>query len=55
MVVIENIIKKQHEGLPPAEAAAKGTDEVLVAVAASALTNVVVFVPVALMKSVVGS
>ena len=54
VVVIENIIKKQHEGLPPAEAAAKGTDEVLVAVAASALTNVVVFVPVALMKSVVG-
>ncbi len=54
VVVIENIIKKQHEGLPPAEAAAKGADEVLVAVAASALTNVVVFVPVALMKSVVG-
>jgi len=54
VVVIENIIKKQHEGLPPAEAAAKGADEVLVAVAASALTNVVVFVPVALMKSVIG-
>ncbi len=54
VVVIENIIKKQHEGLPPAEAASKGTDEVLVAVAASALTNIVVFVPVALMKSVVG-
>ena len=54
VVVIENIIKKQHEGLPPAEAAAKGADEVLVAVAASALTNIVVFVPVALMKSVVG-
>jgi len=54
VVVIENIIKKQHEGLSPSEAAAEGTDEVLVAVAASALTNVVVFVPVALMKSVVG-
>jgi len=54
VVVIENIIKKQQVGLPPAEAAAKGADEVLVAVAASALTNVVVFVPVALMKSVVG-
>jgi len=54
VVVIENIIKKQHEGLPPADAASKGTDEVLVAVAASALTNVVVFVPVALMKSVIG-
>ena len=54
VVVIENIIKKQHEGLSPAEASAKGADEVLVAVAASALTNVVVFVPVALMKSVVG-
>ena len=54
IVVIENIIKKQHEGLSPVEASAKGADEVLVAVAASALTNVVVFVPVALMKSVVG-
>ena len=54
VVVIENIIKKQHEGLSPSEAASKGTDEVLVAVAASALTNVVVFVPVALMKTVVG-
>ena len=54
VVVIENIIKKRHEGLPPGEAAAKGADEVLVAVAASALTNVVVFVPVALMKSVIG-
>ena len=54
VVVIENIIKKQHEGLPPAEAASKGADEVLVAVAASALTNIVVFVPVALMKSVIG-
>ena len=54
VVVIENIIKKQHEGLSPSEAAAEGADEVLVAVAASALTNVVVFVPVALMKSVVG-
>ncbi len=54
VVVIENIIRKQHEGLPPAEAASKGADQVLVAVAASALTNIVVFVPVALMKSVVG-
>ena len=54
VVVIENIIKKQHEGLSPADAASKGTDEVMVAVAASALTNIVVFVPVALMKSVVG-
>jgi len=54
VVVIENIIKKQHEDMPPAEAAAKGADEVLVAVAASALTNIVVFVPVALMKSVIG-
>lgn len=54
VVVIENIIRKQREGLPPGEAASKGADDVLVAVAASALTNVVVFVPVALMKSVIG-
>ena len=48
------VANSQHEGLSPVEASAKGADEVLVAVAASALTNVVVFVPVALMKSVVG-
>jgi HAE1 family hydrophobic/amphiphilic exporter-1 len=54
VVVIENIFKKLHSGKSPQKAAAEGTSEVINAVAASALTNVVVFVPVAMMASVVG-
>ncbi|MDD5728979.1 MAG: efflux RND transporter permease subunit, partial [Victivallales bacterium] len=54
VVVMENIFKKLHAGASPEEAAATGTAEVINAVSASALTNVVVFVPVALMTTVVG-
>lgn len=54
VVVLENIFKRMHAGEKSSIAAVKGTDEVVNAVAASALTNVVVFVPVALMASVVG-
>lgn len=54
VVVIENISKKLRAGLSPETAAIQGTDEVANAVSASALTNVVVFVPVVLMSSVVG-
>jgi len=41
-------------GKEPGFAAEKGTGEIAVAVAASALTNVVVFVPIALMKGLIG-
>ena len=54
VVVIENIFKKISTGSELHAAAADGTAEVINAVAASALTNVVVFVPVAMMSSVVG-
>ena len=54
IVVIENIYLRLSKGAPLKEAAEKGTGEVIVAVAASALTNVVVFVPVALMTSMIG-
>ncbi|WP_176011702.1 efflux RND transporter permease subunit [Victivallis sp. Marseille-Q1083] len=54
IVVIENIFKKLHAGSDRKSAAADGCGEVINAVAASALTNVVVFVPVALMTSVAG-
>jgi len=54
IVVIENIFKKLSEGNDRKTAAAIGTSEVLNAVAASALTNVVVFVPVAMMGSILG-
>jgi len=54
VVVLENIFKRMHGGADAKTSAIEGTNEVINAVAASALTNVVVFVPVALMGSVVG-
>jgi len=54
VVVLENIQKKLQEGADAATAAAVGTHEIVNAVAASALTNVVVFAPVATMTSEVG-
>ena len=43
-----------HEGKNAKDASIQGAQEVIIAVAASALTNVVVFVPVAMMSSIVG-
>lgn len=54
IVVLENINAKLAEGLNPKEAAYKGTSEIMVAIMASTLTNVCVFVPIAFMKSIVG-
>ena len=55
IVVIENIFKHLDAGEPVKEAAEKGTSEVIAAVSASALTNVVVFVPVMMMTTRIGS
>jgi HAE1 family hydrophobic/amphiphilic exporter-1 len=54
VVVLENIYRYLDRGFGPKEAAEQGTAEVGVAVAASALTNVVVFVPIAFMKGIIG-
>ena len=54
IVVLENINVKLNEGLDPKEAAYKGTSEIMVAIMASTLTNVCVFVPIAFMKSIAG-
>ena len=54
IVVLENINVKLNEGLEPKEAAYKGTSEIMVAIMASTLTNVCVFVPIAFMKSIAG-
>ncbi|SHG46244.1 hydrophobic/amphiphilic exporter-1, HAE1 family [Fibrobacter sp. UWCM] len=54
IVVLENINEKLKLGLEPKEAAYKGTSEILVAIMASTLTNVCVFVPIAFMKSIAG-
>jgi hydrophobic/amphiphilic exporter-1 (mainly G- bacteria), HAE1 family len=54
VVVLENIFRHKDMGNPPKEAALKGTTEVSIAVIAATLTNVVVFLPIANMSSMVG-
>ncbi len=54
IVIIENISRFVHLGMDPYEAAVKGTAEVAVAVAASTLTNIVVFTPIAFMSGIIG-
>ncbi len=54
IVVIENIFRYKNLGKGNKEAAYKGTSEVVVAVLAATLTNLVVFLPIANMTSIVG-
>jgi HAE1 family hydrophobic/amphiphilic exporter-1 len=54
IVVIENIIRHLAMGESPEDAAVHGTDEVAVAVLGSVATNLVVFVPVAFMRGIIG-
>lgn len=54
VVVIENIFRHKDLGKKRREAADKGTAEIAVAVVASTLTNIVVFLPIASMTSLVG-
>ena len=55
VVIIENIYRHLGLGEPPAEAAEKGTQELLGAVIGSTATTVVVFSPLSLLKGVVGA
>ena len=54
IVVLESIYRHLDMGKSPKEAAEVGTTEVAIAVAASALTNVVVFTPIAFMQGIIG-
>jgi len=54
VVVLENIFRHKEMGHNRRVAADKGTAEVTVAVLASALTNIVVFVPLATMGTIAG-
>jgi hydrophobic/amphiphilic exporter-1 (mainly G- bacteria), HAE1 family len=54
IVVIENIFRYKGLGKDNKESSFKGTSEVTVAVLASTLTNIVVFLPIANMSSMVG-
>jgi len=55
VVVLENIFRHKELGHSRAEAASRGTKEVVVAVIASTLTNVAVFVPLANMSGIMGA
>ncbi len=54
IVVLENIERYRVMGHSQNEAASKGTREIALAVAASTLTNVVVFTPMAFMSGITG-
>jgi HAE1 family hydrophobic/amphiphilic exporter-1 len=54
LVVMENIYRYRDLGKSPADAAEGGTSEIALAVLASTLTNVVVFVPIAFMRGIIG-
>lgn len=54
VVVLENIFRHKEMGHSRRVAADSGTSEITVAVLASTLTNIVVFLPLAMMNTVVG-
>jgi HAE1 family hydrophobic/amphiphilic exporter-1 len=54
IVVLENIFRHRQEGQPKIEAARTGAAEVALAITASTLTTVVVFIPVVFMAGISG-
>ncbi|HNW27774.1 MAG TPA: efflux RND transporter permease subunit [Spirochaetota bacterium] len=54
IVVRENIFRKLEEGMHPMDAAEKGTTEVMLAVIATTMTIMAVFVPIGFLSGIVG-
>ncbi len=54
IVAFENILRLREHGMPAAEAAQKGTDQVWGALLATTATNVAIFLPVIFLKDVEG-
>jgi len=54
IIVLENIVRLRDTGMGIMEASEKGASEVVVAVTASAMTNIAVFVPIATMEGMTG-
>ncbi|MFC2155554.1 efflux RND transporter permease subunit [Acidobacteriota bacterium] len=54
VVVLENIFRHKEMGHGRKEASGKGTAEIAVAVLASTMTNIVVFLPIATMSGIIG-
>lgn len=54
IVVVDNVYRKLERGYRPVEAAIFGTQEIFLAIAASTLTTVVVFLPMLFIPGVIG-
>lgn len=54
IVVMENIYRNLENGMPPKEAAIKGTSEVSGAITSSTLTTIVVFLPIVYIQGAAG-
>jgi HAE1 family hydrophobic/amphiphilic exporter-1 len=55
IVVLENIYRHRSEGRSMKEAAEKGTREIMLAISASTLTSVVVFLPIVFIEGITGT
>jgi HAE1 family hydrophobic/amphiphilic exporter-1 len=54
IVVLENIMRHRNEGMEIRRAAETGTNEIMVAIVASTLTNIAVFLPIATISGITG-
>ncbi|MGB3056856.1 MAG: efflux RND transporter permease subunit, partial [Candidatus Omnitrophota bacterium] len=54
IIVAENVYRYMEEGMPPREAAVKGTEEVMGAVTSAVLTTVAAFAPLLFMTGIIG-
>src|SRR5690606_1730561 len=54
IVVLENIYKKIEEGIPPLQAAFKGSSEIVFAIISTTLTLIVVFLPITFLQGLSG-
>ena len=52
IVVLENIYRLRAEGVDSFEAAVNGTDQVGMAITASTITNIVVFLPIMFIQGI---
>ena len=54
IIVAENVYRMMEDGMPPREAAVKGTDEVMGAVCAAVFTTIAAFSPLLFMTGLIG-
>ncbi|MBN2210749.1 MAG: efflux RND transporter permease subunit [Sedimentisphaerales bacterium] len=54
VLILENVVRHLHLGQKPREGVISGASEIAIAVAATTLTNIVIFVPIAFMGGIIG-